>query len=177
MGIIISIIIIGLIIFFTLRYIYWYDHSDTEEFIMLDLFGEWNNSEINKTITLSSSKSLHSNGYVCLFGMSTGHFIDPFSGSCQIDSFNKFLTLKGVYINTKTRVDEIMLYKMMNMNKPNNIKIDEKNYILNNKMIELKFKYIFKDINTLELIPLNENSKLFTFNQETTVWKRKEKSK
>jgi len=44
-------------------------------------------------------------------------------------------------------------------------------------MIELKFKYIFKDINTLELIPLNENSKLFTFNQETTVWKRKEKSK
>ena len=176
MGIFISIIIIGLIIFFTLRHIYWYywyDHSDTDEYCFLDLFGEWSNPNIDKTIRLLSSKAIYSKGRSCFINQSTGSFIDPLSGSWRVDTIdNNVLTLKGNYISNRTRIDEMLMYVMMNG--PSNKKIDDRDYILNDKIIELKFKYIIKDINTLELIPLNENSKLFTFNQGTTVWKKRD---
>ena len=170
------IIVLGLVIIFTFRYIYWeywYDHSDTEDFIILDIFGDWYNSDLGYTISIGSSKALYSRGYSCHISKGRGVFIDPFSTSCQIDDVDNVITIKGTYIYTgRSRIDEILLYMTMNPNRKA-YKIDDKDYILNDKMIELKFKYIFKDINKLELIPLNENSKLFTFNQNTTLWHKK----
>ena len=142
------------------------------EMNMLDLFGEWSNPNIDKAIRLSSSKAIYSKGRSCFINQSTGSFIDPLSGSWRVDTIdNNVLTLKGNYISNRTRIDEMLMY--VTMNGPSNKKIDDRDYILNDKIIELKFKYIFKDMNKLELIPINENSKLFTFNQDTTLWIRK----
>ena len=145
------------------------------EMNILDLSGEWSNPNIDKTIRLSFSKSIYSKGHSCFINQSTGSFIDPLSGVWRVDTIdNNVLSLKGNYISNRTRIDEILMY--VTMTGPSNKKIDHRNYILNDKIIELKFKYIFKDINTLELIPLNENSKLFTFNQGTTVWKKRDET-
>ena len=164
---------------------------------MEKLIGRWNNFEIGKSIRLINSKTLYPilnrKDYGCMFGgIDLLYFINPLGGSYYIENEN-IIILRGYYTNNKSRGDEIFSYLLSSKNRDVNIKIDEQDYVTytddnnpyinistvsprTNKIIELEFNFKIINDDELELIPINLNSELFTFNRKSTIWKKEDES-
>tara|TARA_B100000676_G_C17736009_1_gene658918 strand:+ start:75 stop:737 length:663 start_codon:yes stop_codon:yes gene_type:complete len=170
--------------------------SDIKEIILnyTGLPPEWSCSEISKFIVFSNSRNLYpifnKEELGSYFGLTySSTFIHPYGGS--FDLSGNILTLRGYYIGYRRKVDEDLVYLMSgnhDIHKDRKPKTGEYEIILDNdnpyintgvlspstnRIIELKFKIIkIIDKDTLEFVPINFNSELFTFNRKSTIWKR-----